>query len=128
MEKATDTSLREKLVAVLFALVGLSVLVFSWRNMPITNLHPDRYLLAVLFAGAIILADHFPIHLAHGTKASLTSLPIYLLAVLLPAPLAILGVGGGLLTANLLARRRTRIITQRYRLHGRAMDDHSLFR
>jgi HD-GYP domain-containing protein (c-di-GMP phosphodiesterase class II) len=103
-----DTSLtlhRERLFSTLLALAGLSALAFSVLETSWKNLGLEQVLMAVLFTGAVILADHFPVHLTRGTKASMTSLPIYMAAVLLPAPLAILTAGFGLTVAELRTRR-----------------------
>ncbi|MEO7840866.1 MAG: hypothetical protein ABIU06_16105 [Anaerolineales bacterium] len=90
--------------AFLFALAGISVLASSLKETPLTALSTNQFLLSAIFAGAVILADEFPIHLGRGTKLSMTSLPIYLSAVLLPVSLAILAIGVGFLTAHFRAR------------------------
>ena len=104
MEQPRETVLRERVVTVLLVITGISALVLSLRNIAVFNLRSVEYLLGFLFAGAIVLADEYPIHLMRGTKVSMINLPIFLAAVLLPAPLAILATGAGLLIANMRAR------------------------
>ncbi len=104
MEKISKTDVRERVIAVFLTLLGtfslFSTLVAHWTR----ELKASEFLLAFLFTIAIILAYRFPIHIFRGTKVSLINLPIYLSAVLLPAPLAVLATGAGLLVANLAAR------------------------
>ncbi len=104
MEKSSKWAIRERLIAVILAILGISAFFLSLRNAEATNIHFQEYLLALLFTGTIVLADRFPIHLLRGTKTSLINIPIFLLAVLLPAPLAILAICAGLLIKDLLAR------------------------
>jgi len=104
MDQQSETVLREKVIAMLLGLAGLSVFALSIAETPWMSLKLAQILPAVLLTGAVILADQYPIHLGRGTKASLTSLPIYLGAVLLPAPIAIFAAGGGLLSSNLQSR------------------------
>jgi len=104
MDQPPETILRERIIAALLGIAGLSVLSVSISETAWSSLKPVQFLLTVLFTGAVILADRYPIHLGRGTKASMTSLPIYLGTVLLAAPLAISMAGGGLLISNLKAR------------------------
>jgi len=104
MEQPSEMVHRERVVTALLAVAGTYALALSLRNIEVSNIYAREYLLALLFAGAIVLADHFPIHLLRGTKLSLINLPIFLSAVLISAPLAILATGFGLLVANILAR------------------------
>ncbi len=104
MEQTPKKVVRERAVAILLVIAGTYALALSLSNMKVTNIYTREYLLAISFAGAIILADHYPIHLLRGTKISLINLPIFLSAVLLSAPLAIIVTGVGLLVAYLLAR------------------------
>ncbi len=104
MVQTPNTVFRERLVAGLLTVAGILALAQSLSRMEVVVLRPGDYLLAFLFAGAMILANQYPIHLLRGTKLSLINLPIFLCAVLIPAPLAIIATCAGLLTANLLTR------------------------
>src|ERR1041385_321168 len=104
MEQSPNRMIRERLIAALLATLGIAVFLFSLRTAKGTLGDSQDYLLAFLLTGTIVLADRFPIHLLRGTKASLINIPVFLLAVLIPAPLAILAVGAGLLLKDLRAR------------------------
>lgn len=104
MVQTPDMALRERIAASLLAAAGIYAFVESVRGVQAAMIRPQEYLLAFLFAGTIVLADRYPIHLLRGTKLSLINLPIFLSAVLLSAPLAILAAGCGLLVANILSR------------------------
>lgn len=104
MEQTPEMVLRERVVASLLTAAGTYAFALSLRNMEVAAIPSGEYLLAFLFAGAIILANQYPIHLLRGTKISLINLPVFLSAVLLAAPLAMLATGTGLLVANLLTR------------------------
>jgi HD-GYP domain-containing protein (c-di-GMP phosphodiesterase class II) len=104
MKQMPEMVFKERLVAVFLAAAGIYVFVLSLRNLNMANIAAEEYLLAFLFAGAIVLANQYPIHLLRGTKLSLINLPIFLSAVLLSAPLAILATGAGVLVANMVTR------------------------
>lgn len=104
MEQTSPTVIRERIVASFLVLLGFYSLAGSLAITSLHEIQTQEVVLAALFAGAIILADHFPIHIKRGMKASLVNLPIFLSAVLLPAPLAVLATGASLLVADLLAR------------------------
>jgi HD-GYP domain-containing protein (c-di-GMP phosphodiesterase class II) len=95
---------RERVIAFLLALAGVYVLLISLKSGQGLHIPLHEFLLAFLFAGSMIFADRYPIHLLRGTKLSLVNLPIFLCTVLLSAPLAIAATGIGLLTANILGR------------------------
>jgi HD-GYP domain-containing protein (c-di-GMP phosphodiesterase class II) len=104
MELPSPTVARERTFAVILGFLGVCSLVYAMRITAPGEIQSRDLLLAAIFSGAIVLADRFPIHLIRGTKASFVNLPIYLSAVLLPAPLAVGGAGMGLLIADFIAR------------------------
>lgn len=104
MDPKSTTVYRERLFAGILLFLGLGSLAYSVSIPDSRELQFEEIVLAVLFTGGIVLADRFPIHLIRGTKASLVNMPIYLSAVLLPAPLAIGATGIGLLIADFIAR------------------------
>lgn len=110
MVQTPSTVLRERTVAGLLSVAGLLAFVQSLSRAEISGIRSGEYLLAFLLAGCIVLANQFPIHLLRGTKLSLINLPIFLSAVLLPAPLAIFEVGAGLLVANILTREERALL------------------
>jgi HD-GYP domain-containing protein (c-di-GMP phosphodiesterase class II) len=104
MNPSSQTDARERLIAGLLLFLGLCSLAYSVFTTKISENSWLQFWLAILLGGAIVIADHFPIHIARGTKASLVNLPVFLSAVLLPAPFAIAATGLGLLAADFLAR------------------------
>jgi len=99
-----ERGIKERLVAAFLAIIGTCAVVLSMAGARGEISYFQEYVFVILFAVAIILADHYPIHLLRGTKVSLINLPIFLSAVLLRAPLVMVAIGVGLLCANLLAR------------------------
>jgi HD-GYP domain-containing protein (c-di-GMP phosphodiesterase class II) len=104
MAQTRNTVGRERVVAGLLVVAGILAFMRSLSGMDIATIPSGEYLLAFLFAGSIVVANRYPIHLLRGTKLSLINPPIFLSAVLLPAPLAILAAGAGLLVANICTR------------------------
>lgn len=105
MDKTPKTLIKERIVAGFLLVLGVASLVFALILNQARELQTSELLLAFLFTSGIVLAEHFPIHILRGTKVSLVNLPIYLSAVLLPAPLAILSTGIGLLIGHIAGRK-----------------------
>src|SRR5947209_8070833 len=61
-------------------------------------------LLALGLVGATVVAYRFPLHLRRKTKVYMSSVPFYLLAVLVPPPLAATAAGAGALLGELSVR------------------------
>lgn len=61
---------------------------------------------AVWLLAAVVVADHYPIHIHYHTKICLTTVPLYLMAVLLPLPLAALTAGLSTLGSELLVQTK----------------------
>jgi HD-GYP domain-containing protein (c-di-GMP phosphodiesterase class II) len=104
MEQMPERITKERLVATCLAIAGICAVQLSLTDAHGITSYFQEYVFVILFAIAIILADRYPIHLLRGTKVSLINLPIFLSAVLLRVPLAMIAIGVGLLCANLLAR------------------------
>ena len=104
MEQTSNKANRERFFTFLLAIAAFYAFLLSLRGVEWANIRFQEYILVLLFAGSIIIADQYPIHLLRGTKATLINLPIFLSTALLPAPLAVLATGAGLLVANLLTR------------------------
>ncbi len=69
---------------------------------------PEAVRLAVLLTGlsaAAMLADLAPVHVSQHAKVSVTTVPLFVLAVLLPVPLAALGAGASVLVGEMRTRR-----------------------
>jgi hypothetical protein len=104
MDESAIRANRERIIALFLAIAGMYALLRSLTSVQWPDIPFQEYLLAFLFAGFMIFADRYPIHLLRGTKLSLVNLPIFLCTALLSAPLAIAATGVGLLTANFLSR------------------------
>src|SRR5688572_5310772 len=104
MDESAIRANRERMIALFLAIAGMYALLRSLTSVQWPDIPFQEYLLAFLFAGFMIFADRYPIHLLRGTKLSLVNLPIFLCTALLSAPLAIAATGVGLLTANFLSR------------------------
>jgi HD-GYP domain-containing protein (c-di-GMP phosphodiesterase class II) len=94
------------MAASLLSLGGSYAFLLALRDIVGASIRPREYLLAILLAGAILLADRYPIHLLRGTKLSLVNLPIFISTALLSPPLSMAVTGVGLFTANFLAREQ----------------------
>jgi putative nucleotidyltransferase with HDIG domain len=95
---------RENAVALGVGATGLLLLAGTW----IFGAAPRswiEFLLAALLTGLIVLGDRFPIHIRYSVKVTMTSVPLFLLAVLVPRPLAVTGAIIATLLLNTLARK-----------------------
>jgi len=84
---------------------GLLALGVAWLHPAATRFPLSAGGLAVLLAGAIVAAYSYPIHVGHQTKVFLCTVAYYLLAVLVPTPLAVLAAGLGALGGEVSRRR-----------------------
>src|SRR5437764_8687112 len=77
-------------------LLALLALAASWSAGALTSpgqSTPVVALLALALAAAVLVAYRYPIHVRHQTKVALVTVVYYLLAVLVPPPLAALTAG-----------------------------------
>lgn len=93
---------RLPVLPILAMTVGGIVLVWSWysaRNIPF-----DTFTIITPFflIGGTIAAARFPIHLRQNTKLMMTTVPLFLMAALLPTPIAVLGVGAAMLSVGIM--------------------------
>src|SRR5436305_5105633 len=91
---------------VVFALLALAA---AWIRVPGGIGGPvtvRAVLLALFLMGAIVVANRFPILIRRKTKIYMSSVPFYLLAVLVTPPLAATAAGMGALLAELSMRTR----------------------
>jgi len=97
-------------------LVGLGVIVLallalaaSWRQTvaPISrgpSVSPADIALSLCLVGAVLVSYRYPIHVQHQLKVFLYTVAYYLLAALVPPPLAALAAGLGALAGELSRR------------------------
>jgi hypothetical protein len=92
--------------AVVLALVALAT---AWRQAVATTLHgpsgnPTDIALSLCLVGAVVVSYRYPIHARHQLKVFLYTVAYFLLAALVPPPLAALAAGLGALTGELSRR------------------------
>src|SRR5687767_3234659 len=93
-------------VALLLCMLAGVALVRTSLLISFPELGVDSLLLAAGLAAAIAASYQFPIHLGRGQKVDLTSVPLYLIAVLSPnVVLAAATAGVGALVGELLVQR-----------------------
>src|SRR5689334_16864344 len=96
-------------ISIVISALALGILGAGWTALPITDSYiggAATSLVALLLVAAIILTSQFPIHIRYYQKIDISSLVLYLIAVLLPPPLAATTAGLGVLTAELALRTR----------------------
>jgi hypothetical protein len=96
-------------ISVVLSVLALGILGAGWTAIPITDSYiggAATSLVALLLVAAIILTSQFPIHIRYYQKIDISSLVLYLIAVLLPPPLAATTAGLGVLTSELALRAR----------------------
>jgi len=87
------------------AALALGALVSAWRG-PTRGMEGHDGVLAVCLLVLISAAFQWPLHIQRQTKVYMTSVPYYLLAVLVAPPLAATVAGLGALMGELSVRRR----------------------
>lgn len=101
----------QPLVGALVSLLGLIALLAS-RMSPTSDLirtdSGTSILVAVFLMVVFVAAGEFPVHVRYHTKVYMQTVPLYLMAVLLPLPLAGLAAGVSVLVGQLLKLPKTR--------------------
>jgi HD-GYP domain-containing protein (c-di-GMP phosphodiesterase class II) len=100
----------QPLTAAAISGLALAGLGWSWLAAPIALSAPEWITTAagVAFLAAVLVwAGTHPLHLRHQTKVYLSTLPLYLMAVLAPPPVAVLAAAMGVLIAQLKMRPQT---------------------
>jgi hypothetical protein len=101
----------QPLTAITISILALTILVAPWADTPVlvldtVNIHDG--LIALFLAGAIISAGMNPIHFQRNIKVFLTTVPLYVAAILLPPPIAALTAGMSILIVQLLTQSHSR--------------------
>jgi signal transduction histidine kinase len=89
--------------------LALLALAAAWIRVPMGIGGPQTVPVALLTLGlvvAIVVASRFPIHIRRKTKVYMSSVPFYLLAVLVPSASAATAAGVGALLGELSVRAR----------------------
>ncbi len=103
----------QPLTAALAALLAAASLAWAWglAPWPTAPAAPAAWavtaLISVFLVTLLVWAGTHPLHLRHKTKVHLTTLPLYLIALLLPPPVAAAVAGLGVLGAQLRMRPQT---------------------
>jgi hypothetical protein len=90
--------------------LALAVLGRLWANVLGAPLQPthdiELTLLALFLIVGLVLSYPFPLHIRLKTKIGIGSVPLYLMAAVLPAPLAGLAAGIGVFVGHLIVKRQ----------------------
>ncbi len=109
LQAAHERFLPQPGVGVVTAALAALALLAAWREAALPP--PGALLpalgLALSLAGAVVVAYQYPIHVRHQTKVYLYTVAYYLLAVLVPPPLAALTTALATLTGELSRRSRS---------------------
>src|ERR687883_720117 len=92
--------LPQPLVGAGTAALALVALAVAWITAPMRIGGPETVpviLTALFLMGALVVANRFPIPIRRHSKIYMGSVPLYLLAVLVPLPLAATAAGVGML-------------------------------
>ncbi len=91
-------------VGALTAGCGVLAVAAAWLRQGWPRFGVSAWAIAAALALAIVIAYRFPIHVRHHTKVLLVTAAYYLMAVLLPVPLAVLAAGIGAIGGELYTR------------------------
>jgi HD-GYP domain-containing protein (c-di-GMP phosphodiesterase class II) len=106
-----DIMLRPEAGALIGCILAGLTLAYSWVGTTLAALRTDspRIVFVALFLiGALVIANRYPIHVQSHTKVLIISVPLFLIAVLLPPALAAPAAGLGILVDELKERRQRR--------------------
>src|SRR5262245_2464758 len=109
--KLRDMMLRPEAGALVGSILAGLVLAYSWAGTALAAMQAGGLrmpLLALFLIVALVIANRYPIHVQSHTKVLIISVPLYLMAVLLPSALAALAAGLGTLIDELKEHRRRR--------------------
>ncbi len=97
----------QPLTAIMISILALIILIAPWVDTPTLVLNTTRIhavLIAIFLSITIISAGMNPIHFQHNIKVFLTTVPLYVAAMLLPPAVAALTAGISILIVQLLTR------------------------
>ena len=109
MKRMLSRLVPQPLTAIVMCLLAAAVLAAAWANtapIPLDRAGIQTFLVALGLAAAVVVAGLYPIHVQYRTKVLLTTPPLYLAATLLPPGVAALTAGLGVLTLQLITRKR----------------------
>ncbi len=100
----------QPLIAILATLFAFAGWLLSWMLLPYGSSKfgaIETGLAAGFLTAALVWTGTHPIHIHHQTKIYLSTLPLYLIAVLIPPPLAVIVASVGILLAQWRMRPQT---------------------
>jgi HD domain-containing protein len=103
--------LPQPLVAIMISILALIILIAPWTDTPtlvLNTISIHAGLIAIFLAIAIISAGMNPIHFQRNIKVFLTTVPLYVAAMLLPPAVAALTAGISTLIVQLLTQSHSR--------------------
>ncbi len=109
MPRSIAPFLKQPLAAFVVTIIAMLGVIWSWFGLPASTplvVSDSTALLALCFIVICVGADIYPIHVTYHTKVSITTLLLYLMAVVLPPPLAALAAGVSRLVAEFLERHK----------------------
>jgi putative nucleotidyltransferase with HDIG domain len=100
----------QPLIAIIVALVAAGLTALSWATVALASatrsLDMDT-VLTLLLGATVLLTYNFPLHLRRGSKVYMSGVVYFLVACLLPLPLALSAAAIGCLAGELSARSKT---------------------
>jgi len=100
----------QPLTGMVALVLGAIALAAGWSGAWVrAAFEPRALLLALFLLGAFLVATRFPIHVRHNVKLMILTLQLFLMAALLPPPLAATTAGIGWLLFGLDARKRMKL-------------------
>ncbi len=102
----------QPLTAIMISILALIILIAPWVDTPTLVLNTTRIhavLIAIFLSITIISAGMNPIHFQHNIKVFLTTVPLYVAAMLLPPAVAALTAGISILIVQLHHRFSERV-------------------
>jgi hypothetical protein len=89
--------LTQPTVGIITAVAGIIAMLESWVLAPprLSSSLGETAMLALWLMAGLSLSYQFPVHIRYTTKIQMGSVPLYLMAVLLPPPVAAAAVGLG---------------------------------
>lgn len=101
----------QPLIGIVTLMLGLLLLVGPWLHgafnspeLAMRPTDPSQAMLSMFLVAALVLSHRFPVHIRGNSKLYMGSATLYLMAALLPPPLAMTAVGLGSLAGELMVR------------------------
>lgn len=101
-----DPATSQPLVGIATSLVATAAVAAAWVKAPGSAAHAAAGIVALCLGVAVVAAYRFPLHVGHKTKLQVATVAYYLMAVLLPAPLAATTAGVAAAAGELMLQRK----------------------